>query len=593
MTTQGSTGGAAGGGSVLHVVAANKVSRGRHRIVARRGEQPVHADVFDPSDAKRRGDFVKATVAALEHEAAAAGLAIQPSQLASVRGQLESQLLTLADELAAQEGQAPVHAQDDAFSNAGGDGLGRMIDEIADDLMERTGGWPRRVGSALFCEGTDGTPDLFGSSTELFAWLRARFPVVWQRGPDKVTQEEFFAHLRRTTQAYDVIERVPHWPPRPETYYMTPEVPPGDGSYLEMLLGVLNPATPIDRELIKAYLMTQAWGGAPGARPMFLVTGPEVDVQQGRGVGKSTLVTVTAPLFGGYLMATPKEDLPAIVKRLLSPEGRDKRVVLLDNLKTHRFSWSDLEGFITAPVISGHEMYRGEGRRPNTTTVVVTINGASLSKDLAQRCVIIRLARPEYDAEWAETVRDFVAKCRWQILGDLRSLLEGQASLAYEEHSRWPDWEARVLSKVHDPLACQSAILQRQAAVDDDASEAAIVAELFRAELVRRHFDPDGCYVLIPRELAIEWLERALGERLKTTKARAVLNGLGISEMKESAKDGTRGWMWTGKGASTEAGMVLVAEYQDDWPPPVWHGEVAPAAPNVTAGAHANGQVPE
>ena len=267
MTTQGSTGGAAGGGGSLHVVAANKVSRGRHRIVARRGEQPVHSDVFDPSDARRRGDFVKATVAALEHEAAAAGVAIQPGQLASVRGQLESQLLTLADELAAQEAQAPAHAQDDAFSNAGADGLGRMIDEIAAELMERTGGWPRRVGSALFCEGADGTPDLFASPTELFAWLRARFPVVWQRGPDKVPQDEFFAHLRRTAQAYDAIERVPHWPPRPGTYYMTPEVPPGDGTHLDMLLGVLNPATPVDRELIKAYLMTQVWGGAPGDRP--------------------------------------------------------------------------------------------------------------------------------------------------------------------------------------------------------------------------------------------------------------------------------------------------------------------------------------
>ena len=150
-----------------------------------------------------------------------------------------------------------------------------------------------------------------------------------------------------------------------------------------------------------------------------------------------------------------------------------------------------------------------------------------------------------------------------------------------------------MLSKVHDPQACQAAILQRQAAVDDDAGEAAIVADQFRAELARRHFDPDGCYVLIPRELAIGWLERALGERLKTTKARAVLNGLGIPEMKESAKDGERGWMWTGKGASTKAGMVVVTEYQDDWQPPVWHGEVAPAAPSVAAGAHANGQVPE
>ena len=139
MTTQGSTDGAMGGGGVLHVV-ADKVSRGRHRIVTRRGVQPVHADVFDPSDARRRGEFVEETLAALGREAAALGVVIRPGELATVRGQLESRLLTLADELAMQEPQAPAHAQEDAFSNAGADGLGRMIDEIAADLMERTGG---------------------------------------------------------------------------------------------------------------------------------------------------------------------------------------------------------------------------------------------------------------------------------------------------------------------------------------------------------------------------------------------------------------------------------------------------------------------
>src|SRR5205823_7331583 len=44
----------------------------------------------------------------------------------------------------------------------------------------------------------------------------------------------------RTAEAYDAIELVPHWPPRPGAYYMSPDVPPGDGTHLEMLLGVLR-----------------------------------------------------------------------------------------------------------------------------------------------------------------------------------------------------------------------------------------------------------------------------------------------------------------------------------------------------------------
>jgi hypothetical protein len=211
---------------------------------------------------------------------------------------------------------------------------------------------------------------------------------------------------------------------------------------------------------------------------------------------------------------------------------------------------------------------------------------------MARRCVIIRLARPEYLAEWAETVRDFVRDRRCQILGDLRRLLEEPVSVTYPKHSQWTDWEAQVLAKVEDPLACQAVILQRQVIVDDDASEVEIVADQFRAELARRQFDPECCYVLVPRKLAVEWLELALGERLKTTKARTVLNGLGIPELKESAKDGTRGWSWTGEGADTGAGMVLVKQYQDDLQPTQWLGELATVAPNAPAGAHANGQVP-
>ncbi|MEJ7636758.1 MAG: hypothetical protein WKF75_01910 [Singulisphaera sp.] len=121
------------------------------------------------------------TLAALEREAAVAGVL---SSRASWRpsGSTETRLPTPPT---SWRGGGQHGIKDDAFSNAGADGLGRMLEEIAADLMERTGGWPRRAGPALFCEGADGTPDLFGSPTDLFAWLRAQFPVVWHAAPTR------------------------------------------------------------------------------------------------------------------------------------------------------------------------------------------------------------------------------------------------------------------------------------------------------------------------------------------------------------------------------------------------------------------------
>ena len=519
-----------------------RLSKQRVELTVRLGGQLRHKDVLNLGTAGAREKFARVVADKLQLEQSA----------------IEQELLDIADVLEGGPDAEPEEDDQPTFTNAAADGRGLMIDQIAAALLALTGGWPRRVGGELFAEGPDGRPDMIRSATDLFAWIRQHARVVWRRGDDKVPQDEFHAHLLRTAQVYDAVEMVPHWPPVPGICYMTPALPEADGSYLEMLLDAFSPATPVDRALMKAYLMTLVWGGAPGTRPAFLFTGPEVDEQQGRGVGKTTFATITAPLFGGFLRVGTREDMPAIIKRLLSAQGRGKRVVLLDNVKTHRFSWAELEAFITSPVISGHEMYRGEGQRPNTTTVAITVNGASLSKDLAQRAIVVRLARPEHAAAWAETVARYIADCGPEILADLRRLLESGATATYSRPSRWAAWEAEVLAKVEDPQACQAAILQRQALVDDDASEAEIVAEHFLTQLTRRGIDPATGYVLVARPLAREWLEAALGEPMKTSKARAVLNGLGIPQLYESVKDGTRGWCWRGPLAATTCGMTLV-----------------------------------
>lgn len=99
-------------------------------------------------------------------------------------------------------------------------------------------------------------------------------------------------------------------------------------------------------------MATPLWGGPPGTRPAFLFTAPG-----GRGKGKSKLAQFIARVYGGSIDISPHEEIGVVKQRLLTPGSEDKRVVLIDNVKSHRFSWSDLESLITAPAVSGKRLW--------------------------------------------------------------------------------------------------------------------------------------------------------------------------------------------------------------------------------------------
>jgi hypothetical protein len=204
---------------------------------------------------------------------------------------------------------------------------------------------------------------------------------------------------------------------------MHPPLPATDGTFLDGLVSYFSPLTPVDGNLIKAFILGLAFGGPPGSRPAWLFTAPSDDPQAGRGVGKSKLIELASELVGGMLEISPGEDIIAVKKRLLSPNARTLRVCRIDNIKKLRFSWADLEGLITSQVISGHRLYHGEGRRPNTLTWTLTLNGASLSKDMAKRVYVVRLQRPQYGPGWEGDVRQYIETYRWHILNDIGLLL--------------------------------------------------------------------------------------------------------------------------------------------------------------------------
>lgn len=435
--------------------------------------------------------------------------------------------------------------------------IGLSAQIIRTRLSAKTGDWPRRVGSALFVPDGNRGPLFLTKPVDLFAWIQCIFPsnsenlIQWSdRGTTMVSRTELHAYLSQTATRYEAIESAPHEPMLEGHFYIHPTVSDGDGAALETLLARFAPATIEDLQLIKAFLLTLAWGGPYGQRPAFLFTGQDDDDHMGRGLGKTTLVRMVARLFGGTFDIRLDDDWGDVIKRLLSnTECATQRVVLLDNVKRARFSWGDLEAFITSERINGRKMYVGDSSRPNGFTVAITLNGASLSKDLAQRCIIVKLRRPIYSGNWESDTAAFIDAHRWKIVGDLLAILK-RPVIQLASFSRWGIWQHEILGRLECPEVLARLIQERRDGVDDDQEEAELIRDAIANELqVRGHGDPDRTSTRIPASVMAQIVGQALNERLSTTAVGTKLRSMAgaIPELTKAKSGSRRYWLWSGK----------------------------------------------
>jgi hypothetical protein len=419
-------------------------------------------------------------------------------------------------------------------------------------------GFPKRCGDRLFVVRDDLSIRWLDNPTKLFAWIDSMAQVAWATGQDLITQERFYESLRdsgtKGIAHFEAVETLAHFPPLPGMYYACPTLPAGGNGALASLVGMFCAHSVEDSGLIMAMIMTPFWGGEPGSRPMFLITSPEDDPKRGRGIGKSKLCElIGAELAGGSVEVTPGDEMAKIKTRLLSPDAASKRTVRLDNVKNDRLAWSDLEGLVTAGTISGHVMYRSEGSRPNTITWFITANTPGTGKDLAQRVIPIVLARPIFRPDWEQEVRQFIRTNRFEILADIRDALAGPGVPITP--TRWGCWESQVLSKIGEVglvTRCQKLIRLRQAEMDADDEEQAIVTHHFEAELRSLGLDPDHAWVRITAGVAAEWLNAALNERFATNKASARLKNMGIARLSKGRAAAGRYWDWKGRSSGLQ-----------------------------------------
>jgi hypothetical protein len=438
----------------------------------------------------------------------------------------------------------------------------KSMTEIIEDIHHLTGKWPRRVDSMLFVDDPEHGLNYFDrrGTASLFGWLRRQVAVDWHKGPKYVAQAELFAEIERTADRYDAVEELPHEPTIAGIYYRGKMPAPGNGDHLRWLIDRFRPETTIDADLIQAAFLTAFWGGAPGRRPAFVITS-----DHGRGVGKSTVAEMISRLCRGCVDVSAGEDIQTIKTRLLTPSERTKRVATIDNLKTLKFSWAELEALITAPTISGRQLYVGEGQRPNLLTWVITLNGVALATDMAQRSVIIKLVRGENAGSWHDETTAYIDRHREAIIGDIIAALRGER---YEltQYSRWATWERDVLCRLPEPDEAQRVILERQAASNCDLEEGEIIEQHFGEQLQHLGYDPATIAVRIPVSTAAAWYGKAVGEPTRTPTASKRMHQMASEgQLKRLSPDKSRahgrGFIWTGPNAD-----VFTARIENDLP---------------------------
>ncbi|MBL8822433.1 MAG: DUF3854 domain-containing protein [Planctomycetia bacterium] len=432
---------------------------------------------------------------------------------------------------------------------------GLSVNQLQQRLFSLSGGYPKRVGKQLFVRHKNEV--LYLDNTDhLMAWAASILPghqnsVIWRQGQGMVTPSQYFASFQQQAEPFDAVANFPHEPALPRHYYCHPAITHSNTRLLFEFLGKFNPASEVDAHLLLALLLTLVSGLAPGQRPAFLITAQDDDEEQGRGVGKTTLVRMAAQLFGGLIEYSQEESASAFKTRLLSPCAREMRVILLDNIKSHHFSQAGLEAMITSSTISGKQNYVGEGQLPNTFTWCLTINGAHLSKDMAKRCIVIKLARPENSGTWESDTQQFIEVHRWEIIGGLITMLK-RPPLRLEKFSRWGEWEKLVLSCLSAPQECQRVIHERQLGIDDDEEEKLLVQDGIQEFLKEQGLDPLKHSAFISSLRMAEVVNRVTGMKRPTNRVSSYLSQLNIPELRKSDRGTARGWMYVPAGSNPD-----------------------------------------
>lgn len=140
--------------------------------------------------------------------------------------------------------------------------------QVKDQLVSKTGGWPKRLGEALFIKNAQGELS-FLRDGGLLPWIMTFMDVDWQEKSGFVTKTEFHRFLGQTCDNYTAIYNYPVFPERSDIYVNYSATPNGsdteNAGALDEFIDFFLPASDLDRKLIKAFILTAFWSNTYGS----------------------------------------------------------------------------------------------------------------------------------------------------------------------------------------------------------------------------------------------------------------------------------------------------------------------------------------
>lgn len=392
-----------------------------------------------------------------------------------------------------------------------------LVDLIR-DTHTRFLGFPRKVGEKLFDHDRDtGRIYYMRTHKELMAWIarKSKHNADWTRGDAFIAKDEYFEGLKAEAARYESISYVPDYPRRADVYYAHESLPEPDPDhkYLNKFANFFEPAKPEFRALIKTLIASPIYYERFTPRPMWIID------SECPGAGKSSLASRLAILYGHPAVEVKPRDLARdtqeITKRLVSTEGRNARVLLIDNV-TGTFSSQELAGMVTIPDITGRAPYgHGEESRPNNLTYIITANNASIDNDLSIRSYFIELKKIDrYNANWNRDLNKFIEKHRLNIMADIIDILKNHTPFECEPATRFPEFETMILQAMcedEDEYHRALEVINQardDANIEDEWGQA--ITEMFRSKLSDLNIHPDKHNVWIRSQVADDWTREAL-----------------------------------------------------------------------------------
>jgi len=395
---------------------------------------------------------------------------------------------------------------------------------MMDDIYRRFLNFPRKTGDANLFDFDRDSGEVINieSSDNLMAWIgrRSNQAVDWATGSNMATKRELFCSVIATAHRYESISPIPSYPRRDDVYYShgaLPEPCPNHSRFREMV-DLFCPTTPEDKVLIAAFICSPLWYIPGIPRPSWIV-----DSKDGPGCGKTTLVELVAQLYGSAPISTSRKEmddnLQNVYKRCLCQSGRNRRVLLMDNV-TGNFECDNLSVMITQKHITGMAPYgHGEESRPNDLVYAITTNQATVCPDLAERSMYIKVSRPKMDLDfrsWKAAAQDMIEAKRLEIVSDIIHILSTCKKFDIIPSTRFPEWEATILHPcAGSPDAIKSVVSHILAARKDSnvgEEQTRAVVEEFTYQLKKMGLDNEPCF--IRSEVVNSWGGKALQETL-------------------------------------------------------------------------------